>query len=110
MGKLRSTLASPVLSNAEPLFFQKGGNSAFSYVPGSRTSIEQPYFCDGNSLILRHTSGTQATIDGLPCRIHVADPSDGIVNMSENLSIPNRYIRSDVGVTTLSGSYLSYVF
>lgn len=108
VGKLRSTLASPVLSNAEPLFFQKGGNSAFSYVPGSRTSIEQPYFCDGNSLILRHTSGTQATIDGLPCRIHVADPSDGIVNMSENLSIPNRYIRSDVGVTTLSGSYLSY--
>ncbi len=108
VGKLRSTMVSPVLSNAAPLLFQKGGNSAFSYVPGSRTSIEQPYFCDGNTLILKHTSGTQATIDGLPFRIYVADPSDGIVKMSEDLSIPNRYIRADVGICTLGDRSVQY--
>ena len=108
VGKLRSTIISPVLSNATPLLFQKGGNSAFSYVPGSRTSIEQPYFCDGCSMTLRNTSGTPATVDGQECRIYVMDTDKGICAMSEDLSIPNRYIRADVGICTLGDRAVRY--
>ena len=107
-GKLRSTTISPVLSNASPLLFQKGGNSAFSYVPGSRTTIEQPYFCDGCSMTLKNTSGTSATIDGKDCRVYVMDADKGIRSLSEDLSIPNRYIRADVGICTLGDRSVQY--
>ena len=108
VGKLRSTTISPVLSNAAPLLFQKGGNSAFSYVPGSRTTIEQPYFCDGCSMTLKNTSGTPATIDGKDCRVYVMDADKGIRSLSEDLSIPNRYIRADVGICTLGDRSVQY--
>ena len=108
VGKLRSTTISPVLSNAAPLLFQKGGNSAFSYVPGSRTTIEQPYFCDGCSMTLKNTSGTPATIDGKDCRVYVMDADKGIRSLSEDLSIPNRYIRADVGICTLGDRPVQY--
>ena len=108
VGKLRSTTISPVLSNASPLLFQKGGNSAFSYVPGSRTTIEQPYFCDGCSMTLKNTSGTSATIDGKDCRVYVMDADKGIRSLSEDLSIPNRYIRADVGICTLGDRSVQY--
>lgn len=108
VGKLRSTTVSPVLSNASPLLFQKGGNSAFSYVPGSRTTIEQPYFCDGCSMTLKNTSGTPATIDGKDCRVYVMDADKGIRSLSEDLSIPNRYIRADVGICTLGDRSVQY--
>ena len=108
VGKLRSTTISPVLSNAAPLLFQKGGNSAFSYVPGSRTTIEQPYFCDGCSMTLKNTSGTSATIDGKDCRVYVMDADKGIRSLSEDLSIPNRHIRADVGICTLGDRSVQY--
>ena len=108
VGKLRSTTISPVLSNAAPLLFQKGGNSAFSYVPGSRTTIEQPYFCDGCSMTLKNTSGTSATIDGKDCRVYVMDADKGIRSLSEDLSIPNRYIRADVGISTIGDRAVQY--
>ena len=108
VGKLRSTTISPVLSNAAPLLFQKGGNSAFSYVPGSRTTIEQPYFCDGCSMTLKNTSGSPATIDGKDCRVYVMDADKGIRSLSEDLSIPNRYIRADVGICTLGDRSVQY--
>ena len=108
VGKLRSTTISPVLSNAAPLLFQKGGNSAFSYVPGSRTTIEQPYFCDGCSMTLKNTSGTPATIDGKDCRVYVMDADKGIRSLSEDLSIPNRYIRADVGISTIGDRAVQY--
>ena len=108
VGKLRSTTISPVISNASPLLFQKGGNSAFSYVPGSRTTIEQPYFCDGCSMTLKNTSGTPATIDGKDCRVYVMDADKGIRSLSEDLSIPNRYIRADVGISTIGDRAVQY--
>ena len=106
VGRRKASSSSDEISGTDPVYYRIG-SGALSYVPTVVRGVRNPVICDANAFDLKPTAGTAATIEGKSCRVYVADANNGVAKLCE-LDGHLCFMRSDVGINTLSGMEVSY--